>query len=285
MIRKILVPVRGDGKGDNVLAHAAVLAHGHSAHILVTHCRPRPQDMMPYGVPVPEFLRGQIELHSGQVADLEEQGLRDQLNALAAKLKLDHTGERERNSATVSFVAEPGRQVDIIKRHGRLADLIAVAQPDIDRNLGTNTLKAALFHSGRPVLMCPARDEPPRTLGQNVTIAWNGSVEAARAIAQSMDLIREAKTVNLLSNGVDAGSGTTIDDVAEYLALHGIKADVTRFDTGKKVAHAILATSAEIGADVIVMGAYSESHERETMFGGNTQVCVDSSTMPILFSH
>ena len=35
MIRKILVPVRGDGKGDNVLAHAAALAHRYSAHIEV----------------------------------------------------------------------------------------------------------------------------------------------------------------------------------------------------------------------------------------------------------
>ena len=285
MIRKILVPVRGDGKGDNVLAHAAALAHGHKAHILVTHCRPRPQDMMPYGVPIPNFLRNQIEKQSGQVADLEEQGLRDELNALAKQLKLEPSDHPAGESATVSFVGEPGRQVDIIKRHGRLADLIAVAQPDLDRNLGTNTLKAALFHSGRPVLMCPKRDEPPRILGEKVAIAWNGSAEAARAIAQSMDVIREAMTVKLLTNGVDAGSGTTIDDVVEYLALHRIKADVTRFDSNKKAARAIMATSAEIGADLIVMGAYGDSHERETMFGGNTQVCVDSSTMPILFSH
>lgn len=285
MIRKILVPVRGDGKGDNVLAHAAALAHGHKAHIMVTHCRPRPQDMMPYGVPIPEFLRVQIEKQTGQVADLEERGLRDELNVLAKVLKLELSDRPTGKSATVSFVGEAGRQVDIIKRHGRLADLIAVAQPDLDRNLGTNTLKAALFHSGRPVLMCPNCDEPPQKLGEVLAIAWNGSVEAARAIAQSMDVIQEAKTVNLLTNGVDAGSGTTIDDVVEYLALHGIKADVIKFDAKKNIARRIMATSAEIGADLIVMGAYGDSHERETMFGGNTQVCVDSSTMPILFSH
>ncbi|MFV2035024.1 MAG: universal stress protein [Halocynthiibacter sp.] len=285
MIRKILVPVRGDGEGDNVLAHAAALAHLHKAHILVTHCRPRPQDMIPYGVPIPEFLRDQIAKQSGQVADLEEQGLRDELKALAVQLKLDPSDHPTGKSATVSFVAEPGRQVEIIKRHGRLADLIAVAQPDLDRNLGTNTLKAALFHSGRPVLMCPKRDEAPRKLGENLAIAWNGSAEAARAIAQSMDVIRAASTVNVLTNGVDAGNGTSIDDVVEYLSLHGVKADVTRFDFNKKAARAIMAASAEIGADLIVMGAYSESHERQTMFGGNTQVCVDSSTMPILFSH
>ena len=285
MIRKILVPVRGDGKGDNVLAHAAALAHRYKAHILVTHCRPRPQDMMPYGVPIPDFLRRQIEKQTGQVADIEEQALRDELSTLAKRLKLEFSETPTADTATVSFVEEPGRQVDIIKRHGRLADMIAVAQPDLDRNLGTNTLKAALFHSGRPVLMCPKRDAPITKLGENVAVAWNGSAEAARAVAQSMDVIRSAKTVCVLTNGSDAGRGTTIDDVVEYLALHGVKSDVKKFDAKKKVARAILDISAEIGADMIVMGAYGDSHERETMFGGNTQVCVDSSTLPILFSH
>ena len=59
MIRKILVPVRGDGKGDNVLAHAAALAHRHGSHIQVAHARARPEDMMPYGVFIPDFLRRQ----------------------------------------------------------------------------------------------------------------------------------------------------------------------------------------------------------------------------------
>ncbi len=67
--------------------------------------------------------------------------------------------------------------VDVIRRHGRLADLIAVPQPDVDRNLGANSLKAALFRTGRPVLMVPNDVAPPETLGAHVTIAWNGSLE------------------------------------------------------------------------------------------------------------
>ena len=59
-IKKIVVPVRGDGKGNNVLRHAAVLAHRFDAHIDVTHVRAEPEDMIPFGVAVPEILKRQI---------------------------------------------------------------------------------------------------------------------------------------------------------------------------------------------------------------------------------
>jgi len=285
MIRKIMVPVRGDGKGDNVLRHAAALAHGHKAHIEVTHCRARPEDMMPFGVPIPDFLRKQIVDQSKQVADLEEGNLREELQKLAASLKLDPQDRPAGDHATVSFTEEVGRQVDVIKRHGRLADIIAVAQPDVSRNLGTNTLKAALFHSGRPVLMCPATDSVPATLGETVAIAWNGSSEASRALAQSMSLIREAKSIFILSNGHDAGPGTTAEDVLEYLRLHGCSAEIKAFSNGKNVGDALLKACEDNGAGVLVMGAYGDSHERETLFGGNTQTIVDGAKMPVLFSH
>ncbi len=285
MIRKIMVPVRGDGKGDNVVAHAAVLAHAHHAHVQITHCRPRPEDLMPYGVPIPDFLRKQILMHSSQVADIEESGLREELRALAAKLNLSMNDHPDGLEATVSLIEEVGRQVDVIKRHGRLSDIIAVAQPDIDRNLGTNTLKAALFHSGRPVLMCPPREAAPRTLGKAVAIAWNGSAEAARALAQSMPLLAGADRISILTNGSDAGPGTTSEDVIAYLSLHKRNADVIDIDAKKSVGNALLSTSIEIDADLLVMGAYGDSHEHETLFGGNTQTVVDRSSMPVLFSH
>ena len=47
-LRSILVPVRGDGKGEGVLNHALSLAKRHSAHLEVLHCRPKPEDMIPY---------------------------------------------------------------------------------------------------------------------------------------------------------------------------------------------------------------------------------------------
>lgn len=285
MIRKILVPVRGDGKGDNVLAHAAAVAHLHTAHIEVVHCRPRPQDLMPYGIHIPDFLRKQLVEQSYKVADQEEAGLRAELEVLAEKLKLDASGNNIGNVATVSFVEEAGRQVDVIKRHGRLADMIAVAKPDRDRNLGHNTLKAALFHSGRPVLMCPPAQNAPTTLGAKVALAWNGSAEAARALSQCKSVLRGAETIWILSNGADSGPGTSADDLIAYLTLHGITATLHKFPASRKVGEELLRASTELGADMMIMGAYGDSHERETVFGGNTQTIVDTAKIPVLLNH
>lgn len=284
MIRKILVPVRGDGKGDNVLAHAAALAHRYDACIEVAHCRPRPEDLMPYGVAIPDFLRKQILKQSYEVADLEEGKLRAELEALARKLDLDLSPEGMGKAASVNFVEEPGRQVDVIKRRGRLADLIAVAKPDRDRNLGQNTLKAALFHSGRPVLMCPPTT-PPTSLGACVALAWNGSAEAARALSQCRGVLKAADQVWILTDGSDSGPGTSVDDLLKYLALHGIAATVEKLKPSDKVGRALLRASLDIGADMMIMGAYGDSHERETIFGGNTQTVVDTATIPVLLNH
>ncbi|APX90314.1 universal stress protein UspA [Brevirhabdus pacifica] len=285
MIRKILVPVRGDGKGDNVLAHAAALAHRFKAHIEVTHCRPRPEDLIPYGVPIPDALRRQLVQNTYALADQEEQGLKDEVHALAQKLGLDDTGQNIGERATVSFVEEVGRQLDVIKRHGRLADVICVAKPDRDRNLGTNTLKAALFHSGRPVLMCPPVETPPTELGKVVTIAWNGSSEAARALSEGMRIICSADRIGILSTGKDAGPGTSAEDLVAYLRLHGVTPELVTFEASRSIGQDLLSQSAIFGADVMIMGAYGDSHERETLFGGNTQTVIDRGNMPVWMSH
>jgi hypothetical protein len=74
-IAKILVPVRGDGKGENVLAHAAAIARRHNAHIEAVHYRARPKDLIPHGGAVPPALREQLEAQAVELANAEEASL------------------------------------------------------------------------------------------------------------------------------------------------------------------------------------------------------------------
>lgn len=238
---------------------------------------------MPFGVPIPGSMKQLIIRQSAEVADQVEQGLRREVEALAEKFELKMT-ERPEPTASLSWVEEQGRQVDIIKNHGRLADLICVAKPDVDRNLGANTLKAALFHSGRPVMMCPEVDHVPAALCNSLAIAWNGSTEASRAVALTMGIIEAADSVIILSSGSQP-QGARSEDLVEYLTARGVDSRLEHFVAKKKIGFELLDRCEKNGADTLIMGAYGDSHEKETIFGGNTQYIVDHSKMPVILVH
>ena len=283
-IKKIVVPVRGDGKGDNVLRHAAVLAHRFNAHIDVTHVRAAPSDMIPFGVAVPDYLKRQILDSAHSQSDAEEEKLKGELHILARELNLKETDIPDGNLPSVSFTEETGRQVDVISHLGRLADIIAIAQPDKARNLGANTLKAAIFSSGRPVMMCP--DQPaPKTIGASVAIGWNGSIEASRAMRMSMPLIRAAETVRILSTGSHEHPSVSAAELQRHLSSHGVNSEIVTIPDHGIIGERLLEAARETGTDLLVMGAYHDGYARQGIFGGNAQSVVDQSRLPVIMAH
>ena len=282
-LHTITLPVRGDGKGDNVFAHAAALARRFNAHVQVLHCHPRPEDMMPYGVVVPGFLRRQLEEVTNRAAEAEEASLREEFQALSRKLGLTEAPPAS-DEPTASFLEYTGKQADAVKHYGRLADLICVPQPDRSTNLGFNTLKSALFTSARPVMMCPETDTVPDDLGRHIAIGWNGSLEATRALAMGMSLLEASSAVTILTTGAEPHA-TTAEELQAYLAIRGVASEINRFERKGNIGRNLLEHAATAGADMMLMGAYHESYERETIFGGNTQAVVDEAKLPVVLVH
>ena len=48
---------------------------------------------------------------------------------------------------------------------------------------------------------------------------------------------------------------------------------------------ALLSYAADIGADLLVAGAYGHSRAREMVFGGVTRTLIAEMTVPVLLSH
>lgn len=284
MIRKLLVPVRGDGMGEAVISHAVSVAKRHKAHIVVAHCRASVDDLMPYNVGLPPFARATIVDQARKFADEQETEFREELHRIAATHDLEETQEVVSDAASIEFVEERARMADLIKHNGRLADLIVVAQPDRDRNIGTSSLKAGLFQTGRPVLMCPPNSNASPHLGSRLAIAWNGSLEASRAVASTLDLAAAAETVTILAGGKGEPHGASAEELLGYYRLRGIEADIHRFED-RNPGEALLTETSSVGADLLIMGAYGHSHEREMLFGGNTQAVVDKAKLPVVLVH
>lgn len=266
-----------------VLAHAAELAKQHDAKVNVVHCRARPKDLMPQGIPLPDFARKVMMEQAVELANRQEDHLRGILRRLARDFGLDEEADGE-GTAVCTFAEEDGRMADVVKHAGRLSDIIVLPKPQRERNLGQSSLKAALYGAGRPVLLCPGQLQPDATFAQHVAVGWNGSLPAARAVASSLDVIHAAKRVSILSGGKVQPHGPTTDELVDYYALRGVEAEVVRFDQ-KDPAAGLLDTCKQIGASLLVIGAYSHSHETEMLFGGNTERIVDNTEMPILMAH
>jgi len=284
-VRRILVPIRGDGKGENVLDHALALGRPFNAHIEVVQCRPGTKDLIPFGVSVPAILRKQIEESGEELAGEEEARITKLFHEYAARhnLPLIEIGAKHpSDKMSATWRVERGKQANMVSLRGRLADVIAVAKPDRERNLGRNTLEAALMNTGSLVMMCPM--ETPGRIGAHVAIAWNGSRESARAIALAMPVLRSAEKITIMTI---KGEKLELDGTAVlgYFSDHDLAAEHVEIPAGDGVGAALLAGARTAGADSLLMGAYGNSRGKELVFGGVTRYVVEHATMPVFMAH
>ncbi|PTX06049.1 universal stress protein [Achromobacter mucicolens] len=177
--------------------------------------------------------------------------------------------------------------------HGRASDLIIVSQQnrdDVEAAHENEFVEQTLLTAGRPVMVLPSSGDFP-VVGDRVLLCWDGSREAARALADAAPLLRGASHVVVLT--MDEGAATRnvesipFEDLATYCVAHGIPAPdhVRRDIKGIGVGSTILNAAADYSADLIVMGAYGHSKFREWAMGGATASILKSMTVPIMFSH
>ena len=174
--------------------------------------------------------------------------------------------------------------------NARYADLAIVGQADPDDGETPRYLpEQVTLASGRPSLVIPYIGPAP-TLGQRVTVAWNASREAARAVNDALPLLERAQAVDVVAvnpSGAPFGHGEEPGaDIALHLARHGIKVEVRRIETREvDVANTILSHLADRGSDLLVMGAYGHSRLRELVLGGVTRTILRDMTVPVLMAH
>ncbi len=189
------------------------------------------------------------------------------------------------DGAAILWTEAKGREDFIVGDYGRLFDLIVLARrPSRFGGDWTTTLEAALFESGRPVLLAPP--EKPEKMAENVVIAWNGSTETARTIAVAMPVLLHATTVSVVSIEGVMVPGPSGLQVTERLLRHGINAKEVHDDLrGRQPGEAVLETCDNLSADLLVKGAYTHSRLRQLIFGGATQHILLNAELPVLLSH
>jgi nucleotide-binding universal stress UspA family protein len=173
----------------------------------------------------------------------------------------------------------------VIGSHGCLFDLIVMGRPGrAPQDPRMPPLEAALFESGRPVLIAPAAS--PGIIGVNVLVAWNGSTEQTRTTAFALPLLREASEVTVLSVEGGMTPGPTGEEFAHYLRSNAVAATaVTAAPGTRTTGETILDHAKSHGCDLLVKGAYTQSRLRQMVFGGATRHILASATLPVLMAH
>jgi nucleotide-binding universal stress UspA family protein len=176
---------------------------------------------------------------------------------------------------------------DLFGRIARRFDLSVIRQAEPGRdNADPLIIEAALFDSGRPVLVVPYINQGGARFDR-IMVCWDGSRGAARAIGDAMPLIERSKSVEVVIVG-DRPKSREIPgaDIAQNLARHGAKVEVREIvapdvDAG----NVILSHAADSSSDLMVMGGYGHSRFREFVLGGVTRSILSSMTIPTLLSH
>jgi nucleotide-binding universal stress UspA family protein len=259
---------------------AAGLAERFSAHLVGL-----------YAVPSPELPR---RAGYADLAVLEpvyrEWRERSLAQADATRAAFEHAAGLRGISREWRAAAE-GRDADP-SIHARYADLAILGQRDPDDDemaLVRPRPERVALASGRPILVIPYAGRFA-TVGHSVLVAWNAGREAARAVADALPLLIAADIVTVLAVDPETGTGGDGDipgaDIALHLARHGIKAQSERTVSAEiPTGELLLSRAADLGADLLVMGAYGHSRARELLLGGATRSILASMTIPVLMSH
>ena len=202
---------------------------------------------------------------------------------MAKKANVDHTSEIISCGANKAPVK--------LAWSAKHSDIAILGQPDPDSASAPfieSLFEAVLFDSGRPVYLVPYYGRISFDIRKAV-IAWDGSKKAARAVRDAIPLLKgRGKVVVLVINPQKrrgAHGEKPGHDIGEYLTAHGIQSKVDVITNTDLTTDAqILNYLTDIGADLLVMGAYGHSRLREKAFGGVTNSILHHMTTPVLMS-
>ena len=239
-IRTRLVPRDGSEAAGSALNLAFITAADLEAHVDVLHVGADPRDAVPL---LGEGMSGaMIE----EMIEMAEAGAKEK--AATARAMFDTAvskhgipvveGPAGKDGASAAWIEDTGREEEVAVWRGRLTDLIVVGRPTGESDASrTMTLKASLTETGRSVLVAPP--VCPETLGRKVAVSWNGSREAARAVANALPLIARSGSVVILTADTDRPSVSIAPPLPSSLASPGLPpAPRTLPPEGRGAAHA-----------------------------------------------
>lgn len=189
------------------------------------------------------------------------------------------------------FISRKGEPENVLSLEGVASDIVVIARNNSETSPSNDDIIiAALFNTGRPVLLLPPAH---RTISHEwedkiISVAWDGSLESARAIFNAMPILERTEKIYIITAGDNENTNTieSQNSIIEYFHAHNLRPNHVMLTCKKHHAGEVLLNKAkELGSNLLVMGAYGHSRFREIITGGFTRYMLENSDIPILLSH
>jgi nucleotide-binding universal stress UspA family protein len=179
--------------------------------------------------------------------------------------------------------------------HAHSADIIITCQIDSgsEGNIERDLNERLVMESGRPILIIPREGSfspPGEGIAEKAIVGINGTRESTRALFDAIPLLRMVRETRLVwvdpqKQKSESGDVPCAEE-AMLLSRHGINAVADSMATdGRNAGEALLMRANDLGADLLVMGAYAHSRMSEFVFGGATRHVLANMNIPVLVSH
>jgi len=285
-MRTILVNLEMSPVLDSVLQCGLLVAQRFGSYIEGLHMRPGQPDIIAAGadgfVAAAPDLVASFEREARERADRA----REAFEAFTNRHGLPRTaGQPAGAGVCADWRIEASSGHAAIGGIGRVFDLLVLGRPLRDSvSPSMAALETALFESGRPLLIAPP--EAPRQLGRNIVIAWNCSTETARTVAFAMPFLIQAERITVLTVQKGTVPGPSAAELARNLQRHGLNVDWREVPSGDRgPGETVLQQARELGADLLIKGAYTQSRLRQLIFGGVTSHILAESELPVIMAH
>jgi nucleotide-binding universal stress UspA family protein len=261
--RTILALVSGQAHDQQTLAVSCDLARRFEAEVRVAPCSPDPADILvSYDLLGMGFLTPELgaELQRARAKILEDIGQSARKAAADAEIMFGEPRVLQSSAHLVAAAVTPGLT---LLKEGPFADLAVIAREAAD----DGAVLSAVFAE-----------------------AWNGSMEAGRAVRAALPLLLQADQVVVVQRERDIEWGqrdaASLERCLRYLGLHGVPKLETRLIKGKAEGDPLMEAVNKASARLLVAGAYGHPLWQEFLFGGVTRAFLRDKNAPhLLISH
>jgi nucleotide-binding universal stress UspA family protein len=264
---RILAPLTGAPADAEALEAAAALAGPFDATVAAVFAPADAADLMPW---MGEGLMGGV-----QMAALDSMKLAAAEGEKAARVRYEAL-----DYAKKDFTVLTSPVWACLCMEARLCDAV-VFGPDPARGRGplVEAFQQILMEERRPVFVARANPDPALP----VAVAWDGGKEASRAARAAIPWLCKAPEVAVLA--APSATPRTFDPqrLVAYLVDHGVKARLEQLTGTGEAGPMLLEGARNIGAGILVAGAFGHPRFQQFIFGGATRTLMQADGAPSLF--